>query len=336
MTSTLRRHRRAQQIVRWLGGFAVASVLVPAAAWAAAPLNDNYLASTQMMRSDGTVTREFHEVVDTSAATVQPDLFDPDKEGMKLGGGPAENIRCGQSEFGATVWYDFAPEVAGGVEIVAGGYDTVVSVYEYDVRTAKITRAVTCANRPGAGEDVLVPKVKRGAHYTIQVGGAGATAGMLDFKFSFYGDRDEDDVLDLSDKCPRIPGVSEAGGCPPELRVAPRVGWTTAAGGARLERLSVLSVPVGARVEARCRRCGLRQVRVAHGPVVSLPQFVGRLLPDGAALELLVTRAHTSAGRYRFGAVGNYFRYTVRNGRLSARTDRCLQPGSTTPRRRCS
>jgi hypothetical protein len=186
------------------------------------------------------------------------------------------------------------------------------------------------------GEDVLVPKVRRGAHYTIQVGGAGAAIGMLDFKFNFYGDRDEDEVLDLTDKCPLIPGVSEAGGCPPELRAAPRVGWAGAAGGVRLERLSVLSVPTGARVEARCRRCGLRQVRVAHGRVVGLSQFAGRLLPNGAALELLVTRAHTPGGRYRYGAVGNYYRYTVRGGRLSPRIDRCLKPGSTTPRKRCS
>ena len=74
MTGTL---RRARGIVAWLAGVAVALALDPAAAWAAAPLNDNYLASTQMMRAHGTVTRAYHEVVDTSSATVQPDLLDP-------------------------------------------------------------------------------------------------------------------------------------------------------------------------------------------------------------------------------------------------------------------
>jgi hypothetical protein len=331
----LRPHRHARRIVRWMVGFAAAAVIVPGTAWAATPPNDNYLASTQMTRADGTVAREFHDVVDTSAATVQPDLFEPDREGMKLGGGPVENTRCGQSTFGATVWYDFAPEVSGGVEIVAGGYDTVVSVYEYDVKTAKITRTVTCANKPGTGEDVLLPKVEGGKHYTVQVGNAGATPGALDFKFNFYGDRDEDDVLDLSDRCPTVRGVSEAAGCPPELRTATLAPYVTASGGARMQRLSVLRVPVGARVEARCRRCGLRQVRVAKGPVVTLSKFAGPVLPNGAVLEILVTRARTSSGRYRYGAIGNYYRYTIRGERLSARVDRCLKPGSTTPRKRC-
>ena len=320
-----------------LAGCAAGALLGAGSASAAAPLNDNYLASTPMMRSDGTTVREYHDVIDTSEATVQADLFQPDREGMPLGGGPAENTRCNQSQFGATVWYDFLPEISGGAQILATGYDTVVTVYEYDVRTARITRTLTCSDRPSAGEEVLLPRVKRGLAYTVQVGSVGPPTGRLDFTFNFFGDRDEDDVLDAApDRCPAIRGVSEAGGCPPRLRTSPRVRTQGAANGVRVISVSLGGVPLGARVEARCRRCGLQQVRQARTPVVGLSRFTGRTLPNGAVLELLVTRKRAAGGRYKFGAIGDYYRYEIRRNRLGPRIERCLKPGSTMPRTRCT
>jgi hypothetical protein len=310
--------------------------LAARSAAAAAPANDNYLASTPMMDAGG-VKRSFSEIVDTSAATTQFDLFNPDKDGMPFAGGPPENTRCGQAQFGATVWYDFAPEVAGGAEIVANGYDTVVTVYEYDVRTAKIVRTVTCASTPGVGETVDLPRVKRATAYTIQVGGAGAATGRLDFKFNFFGDRDEDGIFDETpDKCPTTPGVREAGGCPPELRASPSAAYRDAPGGPRLTRVVVSGVPVGARVEARCRRCGISQSRIATRSVVTLPKLTGRVVRAGAKLEILVTRARTASGRFKYGAIGNYFAYTARARGFSPRVTRCLKPGSKTPRTRCT
>lgn len=337
MSTTRRRGWRALRIAGCLAGCAGGTLLGAQPAAAVAPLNDNYLASTPMMRSDATVLREYHNVIDTSEATVQPDLFQPDREGMPLGGGPGENTACAQSQFGATVWYDFLPEISGGAQVLATGYDTVVSVYEYDVQTARITRTVTCSNRPGAGEDVLLPRVKRGLAYTVQVGRVGPPSGMLDFTFNFFGDRDEDDVLDAApDRCPDIRGVSEAGGCPPRLRTSPRVRTQGAGNGVRVISVSLAGVPRGARVEARCRRCGLTQVRQARTPVVGLSRFAGRTLPNGAVLELLVTRKRSGSGRFKFGAIGDYYRYVIRRNSLGPRTERCLKPGSTTPRTRCT
>jgi hypothetical protein len=313
------------------------SLLSAGTAGAAAPPNDHYLASTRMALSDGSVARSFHDVADTAEATVQPDIFDPDSEGAKLGGGPAENTRCGQTDFGATVWYDFAPEVDGGAEVAASGYDTVVTVYEYDVKTARITRTVACENRPGAGEDLLLPSVKRGRHYTVQVGGAGATTGALDFTFSFFGDGDGDGVLDETpDKCPAIRGVSQDGGCPPELRSSPQVRYRDAPGGLRINEVTVSSLVAGSRVQARCRRCGRSQVRVARGRSVGFSRLAGQFVPNGAIIEILVTHASTKAGRYRYGAIGNYYRWTVSAGRIGKRVDRCLKPGKTTPSTRCT
>jgi hypothetical protein len=321
----------------WLSAIVIAAFgAVARPASAAAPVNDNYLASTQMVEADQSVKREFHEVLDTTAATVQADIFDPDSQGAPLGGGPLETTRCGQSTYGATVWYDLAPEIPGGAEILASGYDTVVTVYEYDVTTAAIKRVVTCSDQPGAGEDVLLPKLARGSHYTIQVGGAGVARGMLDFKFSFFGDRDGDGVLDETpDKCPTVRGISEAGGCPPVLHAAPRIRYRDAPGGIRLTAVSVSGLPFGARVEARCTRCGKAQVRVAKRPIIAMTQFVGRVVPTGARLEFFVTHARTTTGRFRYGAIGDHFRYPIRASGLGARVDRCLNPGSMTPRTRC-
>lgn len=322
---------------------ACAAVAIAASGAAAAsahaqapPANDNYLASAQMMQG-GAVSRSFSQVVDTSAATTQTDLFNPDRDGLPFAGGPPESTSCRGTGFGATVWYDFTPEIAGGVEVLAGGYDTTVAVYEYDPRTARITRPVTCASTPGAGEQLLLPKVERATSYTIQVGGAAGATGRLDFRFGFFGDRDEDGVLDEApDKCLRVRGIREAGGCPPELRSILRNPYRDAPGGIRLTTLSLTRLPVGARVEARCGRCGPRQVRIARGTAVTMSQFAGRYLRAGTRLEIFVTRPRTRSGRYRFGAIGNYYRFTIRERGLSPRVDRCLKPGTTTPLRRCT
>ena len=323
---------------RLAGGLACGAALALASssdAVAAAPLNDNYLASTRMMIA-GAVKRTFSETVDTSAATTQPDLFNPDRDGLPFGGGAAETTTCGPTAFGATVWYDFEPEIPGGVEIVTGGYDTVVTVYEYDATTARITRTFPCSNAPGSGETVQLEHVDAGRSYTIQVGGAGIATGLLNFQFRFFGDRDGDGVLDeLPDACPTLPGVGEAAGCPPELRSAPRLLYRGAPGGIRLTALTVSSLPAGASVKARCTRCGPSQVRRASGSSVSMSKFVGRVLRAGERLELFVTRSKTGSGRFKHGAIGNYYRYTVRGGGLAPRLDRCLKPGKTTPLKRC-
>jgi len=174
-----------------------ALLALPATAAAAPPPNDNYLAST-------TITgEEYADTVDTTEATTQPDLFNPNRDGLPFGGAPPEETSCGATQYGKTVWYDFAPETFGGVHILASGFDAVVRVYEYDPRTALITRTVLCQNdSPGAVEDVLLPSVARGQAYTVQVGGVGAgaaaLAGRLEFRFEFFADQDGDGVLDAA------------------------------------------------------------------------------------------------------------------------------------------
>jgi hypothetical protein len=321
--------------------FARALVLVPlalvpaTAAVAAPPAGDNYLSSLQLMEGEQ-VMRQFNQVVDTSEATVQGDLFNPSRDGLPLGGGGPETTSCGGTSFGRTVWFDFLPEISGGAEIMASGYDTVVAVYEYDLATSKIVRQVACENR-GAGEDLILPSVEGGRAYTVQVGGAGGAGGALDFSFLFFGDRDEDGVLDEEpDECLALPGINAAGGCPPRINASVSLSWNLTTAGLELTTALVRGAPNGARVEARCPRCGVRRAAVrSRGRPVRLSRLAGRSAPPGAVLEVRVTQRPRGSGRYRHGAFGSYIMYVFGPEGIRSRTTRCLAPGSTKPRRRC-
>jgi hypothetical protein len=318
----------------WLG-------LTAGSAFGAPPVNDNYLSSLRMVEGDA-VSREFAHAANTSEATTQDDLFNPSADGIEFGGAGPEDTSCGGVEYGKTVWYDFTPEIHGGVQILATGYDLVVRVYEYDPDTSLITRTVRCQNASdGAVEDVILGRVTRGRYYTVQVGGVGAgaaaAAGDLDFRFLFFGDQDRDDVLDVApDRCPRQPGIFAAGGCPPEIRPNLRIAFQDAAGGIELTRFLVEQLPRGSRVEVRCRACGVREARTARRRSLTMPRFVDRFVRAGAKLEIFVTHRRTASGRFRHGAIGSYTRFGVEDGGFGRRTVRCLRPGSLVPRRTCT
>ena len=61
-----------------------ALLALPATAAAAPPPNDNYLASTTI------ASQEYRDSVDTTEATTQPDLFNPNRDGLPFGGGDPE------------------------------------------------------------------------------------------------------------------------------------------------------------------------------------------------------------------------------------------------------
>ena len=302
---------------------ALVALAIPAVALAVAPVNDDYLKSTPINRADTRLTREeVKTVVDTTEATTQPDLFVPGTAG---GGGP-ENTTCKGIAFGKTVWYDLHPDVGGAVEIQTGGFDVAINVYEFDNRSAKIVRPVDCSAGPGT-QDFIIPRVDGGKHYTVQIGGLdagmGAAAGSLGISFQFFADRDGDGVFDPIDDCPDVP-AQRHGGCPQELDATPKLTATPTGSGIIVKRLSV-SATKGSKVEVRCRRgCSGHQARTAGA--VSFPLLRGRALPAGAAIEIFVTKAQS---------IGRYVRYDVVRGNFK-RVDRCLRPGSHTPRKKCT
>jgi hypothetical protein len=306
----------------------------PAAA-AAAPPNDNYLASSTINRPNGSLPLSFHDIQDTSTATTQPDTFNPDRNGQPLGGGPPEITTCGAAGFGKTIWYDFAPPTAGAVKLDTGGFDNVVTVYRWDPRTSRITETIRCQNSPGPTEQVLLQgSIHARRNYTIQIGGVNGIGGMLDFRFTFFPDTDGDGVLDeAGDQCPHEKGT--VGGCPPTVRAAPSINFNRVAGGLQITSLVVDHVAQGGRVEVRCGHCGHAVKRRARrAGSLSIRGFVGRTVRSGDFIEVRATQPKQGRGRLRYGAVGRSFRWPVKAAGLGRRVDRCLAPG-TNRRQRC-
>ena len=303
-----------------------ALLAVPATAAAAPPPNDNYLASTTI------ASQEYRDSVDTTEATTQPDLFNPNRDGLPFGGGDPEPTSCGDGgSYGKTVWWDFKPPTPGGVEIRAnGGFDVVVAVYTWSGKSARITRTVRCQNDETGSEIVQIPRVSGRTNYTIQVGGANGAGGPLGLQFDYFPDTDGDGVLDdLPDKCRKQPGIERFGGCPPELRSTPRVSYQSLGSGLRITALEIDDVPKGARAEVRCGRKVTR--KATRTGTLKLSGCAGRTIASGSSIQIRVTLGRTGKGQYRYGAVGKYYRWPVSSGRLGKRKTSCLQPGRRKP-----
>jgi hypothetical protein len=110
---------------------------------------------------------------------------------------------------------------------------------------------------------------------------------------------------------------------PPYLRPFPvvRIKGASMAGGALIELLRV-TAPRTAEVNVRCagKRCPLRRIIVRAGRIKPLERF----LPAGLAITIRVTRP---------GYIGKYVRFIVRSRAAPERTDACLLPTSSRPRR---
>jgi hypothetical protein len=299
---------------------------LPVAAAAAPPVNDNYLSSASL-NSPGSRLDRTHTLQDvgrvTTEATVQSDLYNPPKSG----GLPEITTfdRCrntaGASSYGHTVWYDFYPDVSGLVRIRASGYDTVISVFEFDARTGRPNYDTRqCINASASTDEELFASVRGKHSYTVQIGGANDAAGNLAFAFDFLADADRDGVLDSADQCRTLKGRAPTG-CPPRLSAEVTLRASPTANGIQLIAVDV-TAPRGSRVQVTCPGCG-RQAKTAR--TVRFPGLRGTRLSAGSKLRIYVTKP---------GAIGAYIQYRIVAGNF-VKTKRCLLPGSRTPRTRC-
>jgi hypothetical protein len=277
--------------------------------------------------------RAFKQTVDTTEATTQADLFDPNKQGAPLGGGKPEPTACKTApSYGRTVWYDFAPPTPGGVRISTTGFDNVFAVYEWNLKTAELVKLIACQNSStGSAEERLIERpLRAGHHYTIQVGGVNGAGGLLDFSFEFFPDRDGDEIFDEApDECPRLPGIATFGGCPPLVHGLSRLSIAGTGHGVRVTALTIARADKGARIEVRCGRCGHRvRVRARKGGRVRVRAFENRVVGAGDRIELRITHPRERRGRFRFGAIGKVIRWRVTDSGVGAPTMRCTRPGS--------
>jgi hypothetical protein len=312
---------------------AAGALAMAAPAFALPPRNDNYLSSLPIDPAVASSDTGFTDNTDTTEATTQSDLFNPSRDGQPLGGAGPENLACGATTFGKTVWYDLHPPANGGVEITTAGFDAVVTMYEWNKQTARITRNVRCHDRSGLTEDMIVPTVRKGHAYTIQVGGVagpgGAIAGgPLEFHVDYFPDTDNDGFLDgEGDKCPTTPGPRAFGGCPPELNISPSLNFDSTANGITINRLIVGRVPRGAKVTATCGGCRAQKV-TARRSTVELRRIEGRSVRAGSKVRVRVTLGRSGKGKYRFGATGKLITWPVRRGGIGLKKEQCLHEGT--------
>jgi hypothetical protein len=328
--------RRARWLVRLAAALVATAGLLATGAVARASVaaNDNYLDATPIF------TERFQDTVETNEAGVQPDLFVPAAPGRPGGGNMPEPLACQGQGYGKTVWYDYLAPADGGLRVTASGFDAIVAVYEYDGRTARITRSLGCADvakTSTGGLDIAAPQIKKGHRYAVQVGGVtdatgAAQSGVLYLGFQFLGDRDGDGVPDPNDACPDAAGPQS--GCPPALPGTPRL----AVAGLRIVQLQWAGLPAGAEVRARCARCGphgiSQTVRVGNGATARLTSFGRKPARRGAVLEVYARSPASGTGTARAAAIGKSARYRFGSG-ASHWQIACLAPGSWKKRVAC-
>jgi hypothetical protein len=158
----------------------------------------------------------------------------------------------------------------------------------------------------------------------VQLGGVNGAGGAINLNVDYFRDRDGDGELDALDDCPAEAGIHAAGGCPPQLDVAPSVLYRLTGAGIAIRRLVVDRVPRGAKVIARCGGCPPTATRVRRAGRVALTRLVGRALRAGGNLQVRVTLGPGGRGKYRFGATGVAFTWPVRKDGLGTRRTQCL------------
>ena len=288
---------------------ALAALPVPAVAQSDAP-GDSYLKAIRLNPGDPDKPDPIPAAgatfsVDTTSYGTQVDIFNPPSSG-----GITEPNRCPPTRYGKTAWaWLYTPKWVQADVSATGAFDSVLAVMPFTKPSnpklspgsgACVNRSTATTEDFGDDQPILAP-----GWYAVQAGGAVDAAGQ-----PTGGQL----------------GVTVKLGVPPRVPAQARGSSRRASGGAAAVTVKA-SAPRGARLAFACarRKCSLPSERtVSRAGMRSYLR--GRVVPDGARLELRVTRA---------GHIGDYFAWTVRNGRLGRVLTRCMEPASTRPRTRC-
>ncbi|MFI5003418.1 MAG: hypothetical protein ACHQE6_00245 [Solirubrobacterales bacterium] len=252
------------------------TAMTATAAAPAPPVNDAYLESLNLNKPGSALDRhnELRDVRDTTAATVQSDIFSPPSRG-----GPPELTGCNGVGESGTIWYDFFPDANGIVRIrTSATFGTIMAVMPYDPKTLLPDNSQRrCAVNQTTMASELFYNVQAGRAYTVQIGGVEGAAGSIEFLFGY--------VVPLK-----------------RLQAEATLAAQPLAGGVRVVSLAV-KAPRRARVEVRCTRGCSPQATTAR--TVGFPRLGGAVLPDGAALKIYVTAKNQ---------IGAYIEYRIGHG----------------------
>ena len=268
-----------------------------------------------------------------------------------------------------------APGPGTATFAAGGTFDTVIAVYRGNTLVGCDDDPSQVARRVTAGTyHVQVGVVGSAPDAPYGNGTFNATVGFTGDPPPPDGDRDGDGVTDSVDKCPdasaaardadrdgcldadpdpdrdgvpvgtdKCPTQNAAGrdsnrdGCldpAPLKRLSADVSMraTPTAAGIRIRSLRV-QAPKGAKVTVRCgpgckfakKASASAKTRATAAKTVTVKKLAGRSFRAGQKIRIYVTRK---------GRIGAFIQYTVKQGGWK-KVSRCLNPGSTKPRKRC-
>ena len=333
---------------------AVAMMAFPAAASAQFPIQppgaDNYL-QPYFVSDDQQDRLQYDNPVgftaDTTNYTLQADMFNPNGDGTPGSGGPPEPNECGSSTYANTIWSVFYADKYGVMRIeTAGPFDSVIGIVPFRSPYNDPTPlGISCFDGLSGFQEQAAGLVFPGEWYAVQVGGTGTPpGGQVQVKFEL-------------DRPPRVGGDVVAS-------------WDNARGGVKLKRV-IVKAPKGSNVNFKCRPgCGKlpRTIKsrkaVFYKPIAKVGPSSGveMRVPGGASAKESSDRsvgairaagsptAHAAKnytvlrGRFmkfgtklhvrltRPGFVGTFVQIDFAKGK---KTKRCMNPGSTKPRKQC-
>ncbi|MFI5010406.1 MAG: hypothetical protein ACHQDY_09055 [Solirubrobacterales bacterium] len=276
-------HRRSRRSIATVAlallALGATTSMTATAAAPAPPINDNYLQSLNINKPGTALNRteEITDVRDTTAATIQSDIFNPTSHG-----GPPELTGCNGTGESGTIWYDFYPDANGIVKIhTSASFGTIVAVVPFDPKSLlpDESQRHCVVSQPTAASELL-ENVQAGKSYTVQIGGVAGSAGSIQFLFGYF--------VKLK------PVQAEA-----TLTAAPL------SGGVRVVSLAV-AAPHRARVEVRCSRGCRPQATTARS--VGFPHLRGAVLPKGSSLKIYVTAKNE---------IGAFIEYRIGSGKFT-------------------
>jgi hypothetical protein len=265
------------------------------------PINDAYINSLELNKPQTKLNRTAtlkSVLASTASATVQSNIFNPCGQ-ASCPPGPREITSCHGVSYGNTVWYDFYPDADGQVSIRTSGYDNVITLYRFSLKTLlPDARHRQCEHESSFPTEQLIANVQKGKAYTFQIGAVNG-GGPLQMLFDYF--------------------------VTPRKRVTAS---STLTARAQPNGIQVLGLSVNtarkARVEVNCGPFCRPQAKSGHA-VETFPHLNGLQLPSGAKLQIRVSRKHE---------IGTLIQYTIKPGNFAKQLF-CMEPGSRKPRRTC-